>query len=104
MNAGLAIGDRCQVCSDPTTEHCFAVCNRCAGAFHLALRQDIPAKDCGQVWISEEYMALEFACNACLLRDGDIEDERPVRVRRRYTKHTGASAAAVVRGRPGGRR
>ena len=31
-----------------------------------SLRTDIPGKDCGQVWINEDHLALEFACDLCL--------------------------------------
>lgn len=34
--------------------------------FHLNSRTDLPGKDCGDVWVSEEHMALEFVCNVCL--------------------------------------
>lgn len=56
----------CRVCGELTTVHSNASCLQCGGAFHLALRQDIPAKDCGQVWIGEQSQTLEFACNICL--------------------------------------
>ncbi|MFN8556260.1 MAG: hypothetical protein U0531_02555 [Dehalococcoidia bacterium] len=56
----------CHVCAEPTSEHSNAVCHWCGNTYHLALRQDIPAKDCGAVWISEELMALEFACDLCI--------------------------------------
>lgn len=26
----------------------------------------MPGKDCGEVWINEEHLGLEFACNTCL--------------------------------------
>ncbi len=53
-----SVTELCRVCGEPTTEHSNAVCSWCTAPFHLALRQDIPAKDCGQVWISEELLAL----------------------------------------------
>ncbi|MEO9256626.1 MAG: hypothetical protein ABI305_13885 [Tepidiformaceae bacterium] len=34
--------------------------------YHLNQRADIEGKDCGQVWISEEHLGLEFACDTCL--------------------------------------
>ena len=43
-----------------------AECNWCDQRFHLNQRNDVEAKDCGAVWIDEQYMALQFACNACL--------------------------------------
>lgn len=43
-----------------------AECNWCDGRYHLNQRNDIVAKDCGQVWIDEQYMALQFACDNCL--------------------------------------
>ena len=43
-----------------------AECNWCDGRFHLNQRNDVEAKDCGQVWVDEQYLALQFACNSCL--------------------------------------
>jgi hypothetical protein len=56
----------CSVCGELTSEYSNASCNFCFRPYHLALRNDIPSKDCGQVWISEEHMSLEFACNPCI--------------------------------------
>jgi len=74
-----------------------ATCNWCNGVYHLNQRNDIEARDCGQVWIDEQYMALQFACDTCLNSKGDdTAPTTPVRVRevalparprrRRYTK------------------
>jgi len=46
-----------------TTE---AWCGDCGQSYHLNQRSDRPGKDCGTVWINEEHLALEFACNNCL--------------------------------------
>lgn len=43
-----------------------AYCNACGQAYHLNQRSDLPGADCGEVWINEEHLALEFACNTCL--------------------------------------
>ena len=43
-----------------------AFCNSCGNLYHLNQRADMPGDDCGQVWINEEHLALEFACNVCL--------------------------------------
>ena len=56
----------CSVCSDAVESHTEAMCNRCGAIFHLNQRTDLPGKDCGEVWINEEHLALEFACNTCL--------------------------------------
>lgn len=47
-------------------EHMVALCDQCSKPYHLNQRTDLPGDDCGQVWISEEHLALEFACNSCL--------------------------------------
>jgi hypothetical protein len=47
----------------PQTE---AICLQCGQPYHLNQRQDLDGRDCGQVWINEEHLALEFACNTCL--------------------------------------
>ena len=56
----------CAVCGEPADEDSSQVCNSCEGRFHLRLREDTDGKDCGEVWINEQYMSLEFACFTCL--------------------------------------
>ena len=56
----------CSVCGESFQPHTVALCSQCGSAYHLNQRQDLEGKDCGDVWISEEHMALEFACNSCL--------------------------------------
>ena len=43
-----------------------ARCDNCGNLYHLNQRADMPGDDCGQVWINEEHLGLEFACNVCL--------------------------------------
>lgn len=73
----------CAVCGEPADERMSAVCNWCDQRYHLNQRNDIEAKDCGQVWIDEQYMALQFACNNCLRGGGGepslADDARGVR-------------------------
>jgi hypothetical protein len=69
----------------------------CNSSFHLALRQDVPAKDCGQVWIDDESQTLEFACDSCLGRTAPpaaapaATESRP-----RYARRQGGRAADVL--------
>jgi hypothetical protein len=98
--------ETCSVCGEPTGEHSYASCSRCARPYHLALRQDIPAKDCGQVWISEESLALDFACNTCLVAEGLIQLPSqpeaviaPESTTRRYARRERVRASEVVRTR-----
>jgi hypothetical protein len=63
---GAGKESRCVVCGEPVEARSSADCNWCNGRFHLNQRNDVEAKDCGQVWIDEQYMALQFACNTCL--------------------------------------
>ncbi len=56
----------CHVCGQAADEANSAVCNSCERRFHLRLRNDADGKDCGEVWINEQYLSLEFACFACL--------------------------------------
>ncbi|MBF6600098.1 MAG: hypothetical protein IVW36_06280 [Dehalococcoidia bacterium] len=67
---GASVPDTCLVCGEAAPDGASARCNWCDGRFHLNQRNDVAGKDCGQVWIDEQYMALRFACNACLSRDG----------------------------------
>lgn len=56
----------CSVCGEPLETHTQAFCDACGKPYHLNQRTDLPGKDCGQVWINDEHLSLEFACNACL--------------------------------------
>ena len=73
----------CGVCRDPVQPAMSADCNWCSGRFHLNQRNDVEAKDCGQVWIDEQYMALQFACDSCLRAEDAASPERrePERLR-----------------------
>jgi hypothetical protein len=42
------------------------------------LRNDSEGKDCGDVWINEQYLSLEFACFVCLGAAGSTAAEPPV--------------------------
>ncbi len=56
----------CVVCGEGVDARMSAECNWCDQRYHLNQRNDIEAKDCGQVWIDEQYLALQFACNNCM--------------------------------------
>ena len=58
--------ETCAVCGDPVDESNSALCGGCDQRFHLNLRNDAEGKDCGDVWIDEQYLSLSFACFACL--------------------------------------
>ncbi len=61
-----AVSKACSVCGLEVAIHMEAWCNTCGLLYHLNQRADLPGDDCGQVWINEEHLALEFACNTCL--------------------------------------
>jgi hypothetical protein len=88
----------CRVCGEMTDTFSNAECMQCGAAFHLALRQDIPAKDCGQVWINDDAQSLEFACDLCLGRVAEPAAPEPlVGERTRYARRQGTRAAEVLR-------
>ena len=69
----------CHVCGDPLTDANSAVCNTCGNRFHLRLRNDAEGRDCGDVWVNEQFLALEFACFTCLRGEtADPTGEPPV--------------------------
>ena len=80
----------CAICGEALDERTSSVCSFCGEWFHLNQRNDQPGKDCGSVWINEQYLALEFACQRCL--EGDEQPSTPQprvlrpRVRRTYRK------------------
>jgi hypothetical protein len=67
----------CHVCHDPLTDSNSAVCNTCGNSFHLRLRNDAEGRDCGEVWINEQFLSLEFACFACLGRETIVSTGEP---------------------------
>ena len=56
----------CAVCGEEAVANMTAECNWCGNVYHLNQRNDVEAKDCGQVWIDEQYLTLQFACDTCL--------------------------------------
>lgn len=62
--------ETCVVCGEAVDETNSAVCQGCNRRYHLVLRQGEQGKDCGDVWIDEAFMSLQFACFNCLRRTG----------------------------------
>ena len=56
----------CTVCDEQAEAAMTAACNWCNSRYHLNQRSDVEARDCGLVWVDEQYLALQFACNTCL--------------------------------------
>lgn len=56
----------CRVCGETIAPDRAATCNNCLEPFHLRTRQDQDGTDCGDVWIHDQNLSLEFACNLCL--------------------------------------
>jgi hypothetical protein len=85
----------CVVCREEAELRATAECNWCDQRFHLNQRSDTEAQDCGDVWIDEQYLALQFACAGCL--SGDASGSRgaaptagprtPSIRQRRYKRH-----------------
>lgn len=81
----------CTVCNEEVDEKTSSVCNSCGDRFHLNPRNDKPGKDCGTVWVNDQYLALEFACQRCLeAAEPQVAPKprviRPETRRRRYRK------------------
>ena len=58
--------EACVVCGERLDAVNVAVCGECGGRYHLVMKTDQPGKDCGDVWLNEVYLALQFACFNCL--------------------------------------
>lgn len=56
----------CNVCGEPAGPEARSDCYRCGEYFHLRLTTTATGPDCGDVWIDDEVMALQFACRNCL--------------------------------------
>ena len=65
----------CCVCGIEAAAPLTAECNWCDQRFHLNQRNDVEGTDCGEVWIDDQYLALQFACNTCLR--GAASDSKP---------------------------
>ena len=76
----------CAVCGGKAGERSSSVCSSCGDRFHLNQRNDRPGKDCGSVWINEQYLALEFACQRCLEAERPSQAPEPRVVRPRLGK------------------
>ena len=57
----------CHVCGEHLGAE-YANCNNCHRDFHLRTRENSEERDCGEFWINEQFLSLEYACNACLGR------------------------------------
>jgi hypothetical protein len=55
----------CHVCGELLVIE-LTYCNNCDRPFHLRRREGSEERDCGEVWINEQYLALEYACHVCL--------------------------------------
>ncbi len=61
------MSEACVVCKEePVDDSNSSHCSFCQQRYHLNQRSDGDAKDCGDVWIGEASMALEFACRNCI--------------------------------------
>ncbi|MCY3567173.1 MAG: hypothetical protein OXH38_00990 [Chloroflexi bacterium] len=105
----------CVVCDQPAAPEARSDCYRCGEYFHLRLTTTATGPDCGDVWIDDEVMALQFACHNCLAEQrGEsmttpdralqtpLEAESSPRRSRRATE--GASARDLARDRARRRR
>ena len=56
----------CAVCGEAAEESSSAICGECDRPFHLNQRNDVIGKDCGEVWVDEQFLSLRFACFNCV--------------------------------------
>jgi hypothetical protein len=56
----------CAICGLPVTEQTSTYCSFCARLFHLSMRNDVTIDECGEVWLNDVHLGLEFACRDCL--------------------------------------
>ena len=65
------------MCGNPLDGAGTALCGQCDRPFHLRARQDSGGDDCGDVWLNEQYLAMDFACDVCLGKRQGIAGEEP---------------------------
>jgi hypothetical protein len=58
----------CHVCGDPLDRRAAALCDSCHRPFHLRLQQDSDDRECGEVWVDDQFLKLQHACHVCLGR------------------------------------
>lgn len=66
MTTEASDGIACTVCGDSAPADGRSDCYVCGEYFHLRLTNTAEGPDCGDVWIDDEVMALQFACRRCL--------------------------------------
>jgi hypothetical protein len=76
LSPGATLLAVCHVCGE-TLIGKTATCNNCHRPFHLRHREDGDGRDCGEVWINEQYLSLEFACDVCLGKQPEYGTEEP---------------------------
>jgi hypothetical protein len=80
----------CVVCREDADERTTSVCHSCGERYHLNERNDNEGKDCGQVWIDEQFLALRFGCQRCLGQEDAAPEpsrvRRPRTAKRRYVR------------------
>lgn len=55
----------CIVCDEPETNlDLFATCDGCGNLYHYNPRMT-PGKDCGEAWIEDEEVGIQFYCRTC---------------------------------------
>lgn len=69
----------CVVCREEADDRTTSVCHSCGERYHLNERNDTEGKDCGQVWIDEQFLALRFACQRCLSQKEPAPEQSGVR-------------------------
>ena len=67
----------CHLCNEPMGEHETADCYVCGELFHLQMLETSQGRDCGDVWIDDEVLALQFACNRCIKQHAGERPQSP---------------------------
>lgn len=93
----------CTICADPVVEGASALCHQCGQRYHLVLTNKGDGKDCGEVWLNEDFLALEFGCARCVAEHRGLPpppaagSAAPGPTAQARVKHDNASARDVVR-------
>lgn len=56
----------CHICAQGLVAEDTASCHLCYKDFHLAMTIQSQTKDCGQIFMNNDTLALAFVCNQCL--------------------------------------
>lgn len=60
----------CPICLEELVPVHQTSCVYCEGVFHLRMKENVVAKDCGSMWLDEDSESLLIMCKTCQIECG----------------------------------